>query len=52
MAEAAMQQDHGRAGPVRYIPDPHTIVFDVALIACDRQGRGPMRFEVLKVVVV
>jgi Segregation and condensation complex subunit ScpB len=49
MAEAAMQQDHGRAGPV---PDPSTVAFDVALIICDRQQRGAIRFKPAEVVVV
>jgi hypothetical protein len=40
-------------------PDPYiayrissAVVVHVALIACDRQGLGAMRFEILKVVVV
>jgi len=52
VTEAAMQQDHGRAGPVCRVPDSSAVVFQVALIACDRQGRGAARFEVLEVVVV
>ena len=52
MAEATMQQDHGRAGPVCRVPDSSAVVIHVALIACDRQGRGAMRLEILKVVVV
>jgi hypothetical protein len=52
MAEAAMQQDHGKAGPVCRVPDPSTVIFNVALIAGDRQGGGTMRCEILKVVVV
>src|SRR5208282_945399 len=52
MAEATMQQDHGRAGPVCRVPDSSTVVVHVALIACDRQGHGAMGFETLKVIVV
>jgi hypothetical protein len=52
MAEAAMQQDHGRAGPVSRVPDPSTIAFDVALIFCNRQRRGAIRFKFAEVVVV
>ena len=52
MAEATMQQDHRRAGPVCRVPDTRTAVFDVALSARDRQGRGAMRLEILKIVVV
>ena len=52
MAEATMQQDHRRAGPVCLVPDTRTAVFDVALIARDRQGRGTMRLEILKIIVV
>jgi hypothetical protein len=47
-----MQQDHGRAGPVRCVPDPGTVAFDVALIRCDRQRRGAVRFKPAEVVVV
>ena len=52
MAEATMQQDHRRAGPVCRVPDSSTVVVHMAFIACERQGRGTMRFEILKVVVV
>ncbi len=52
MAEAAMQKDHGRAGPECRIPDSSAVVIQVALLAGDRQGGGTMRFEILKVVVV
>ena len=51
-AQAAVQQDHGRAGPVRCIPDPTAIVFDVALITRDRQRRGAVRFESAEIVVI
>jgi hypothetical protein len=50
MAEATMQQDDRRAGPVCRVPDTRTAVFDVALIACDRQGRSTMGLEILKVI--
>ena len=52
MAEAAMQKDHGRAGPECRVPNSSTVVINVALLACDRQGGGTMRFEIRKVVVV
>src|SRR5262245_26492689 len=52
MAEAAMQQDHGRAGPIRGVPEPSTVVFDIALISCDRQRCGALRFKPAEVVVV
>ena len=52
MAEATMQQDHGRAGPVCRVPNSSAVVIHVALIACDGQRRGAMRLEILKVVVV
>src|SRR5687767_10852827 len=45
MAKAAVQQDHGRAGPVGCIPYPDTVVFHIALITCDWQRRGPIRFK-------
>src|SRR6185312_2876081 len=48
----AMQQDHGRAGPVRCVPDPSIVVFDVALTLCNRQRRGAVRFKPAEVVVV
>jgi hypothetical protein len=52
MAESAMQQDHGRAGPVYCVPDPSAVVFDVALIICDRQRRGAVRFKLVEVIVI
>jgi len=52
MAKAAMQEAHGRAGPVGCVPDPSTVVFDVALLICDRQRRGAGRFKPDEVVVV
>ena len=52
LAEAAMQKDYGRAGPECRVPDSGTFVVHVALLACDRQGGGTMRFEIRKVVVV
>jgi len=52
VAEAAMQQDYGRAGPVSSVPDPSTVAFDVPLIICDRQQRGAVRFKPAEVVVV
>jgi hypothetical protein len=51
MAEAAMQQDHGRAGPITGVPDPSSLVFDVALIICNRQRGGAVRFEFPEVVI-
>ena len=52
MAEAAMQQDHGRARPVGRVLNSSTVVIHVTLVARDRQGRGALRFEFLEVVVV
>jgi hypothetical protein len=52
MAEATMQQYHWRAGPVCCVSDSSAVVVHVALIVCDRQGRGTMRFEIPKVVVI
>lgn len=52
VAKAAMQQDYGRTGAVCGEPDPRAIVIHVTLIACDRQGSGAMRFEILEVVVL
>ncbi|MGA7394372.1 MAG: hypothetical protein WBW78_17085 [Terrimicrobiaceae bacterium] len=52
MAEASMQKDYGRAGAECRVPDSSAVVIRVALLACDRQGRGTMRFEIRKVVVV
>lgn len=51
MAKAAMQQDHGWAGPVRDVPDPGTIMFDVALIICGRQLGGTVRLEPAEIIV-
>jgi hypothetical protein len=51
VAEAAVQQDHRPAGAVRCVSDPSAVVFDVALITCDRQRRGPVRFKLAKAVV-
>jgi hypothetical protein len=48
MAEATMQQDHQRAGPVCRVPDTRTAVFDVALIARDRQGAAPCASKFLR----
>ncbi len=47
-----MQQDHGRARAICRIPDSRAVVIDVAVIACDRQGRGAVRCEIAEVVVV
>jgi hypothetical protein len=52
MAEAAMQQDHGRAGSVRCVPDSSAVVFNVALIISDRQRQGAIGFKLAEVVVV
>ena len=52
MAEAAMQQDHGRAGPIRCVPDPSPVVFDVVLIIGDWQWRSAVRFKPAEVIVV
>src|ERR1700730_3610047 len=52
MAKAAMQQNHGRAGPVGRIPDSSTVVVQVVLFAWNRQGQSAMRFEILQVVVI
>jgi len=52
MAEATMQQDHGRARPVCRVPDSSPVVVHVTLIAGHGQGQGAMRFEILEVVVV
>ncbi len=51
MAEAAMQQDHGSAGPVCRVPDSRTVMAHVALIAGGRQRCSTVRFEMLEVVV-
>ncbi len=45
-----MQQDHGRAGPIRCVPDPSTVALDVALIICGRQRRGAVRFKPTEIV--
>jgi hypothetical protein len=45
MAETAMQQYHGRAGPLRGVPDAPAVPFEVALIICDRQRRRAVRLE-------
>ena len=52
MAEAAMQQDHGRAGLIGYVPDQSTVMVNVTLIICDRQRRGTVRFKPAEVIVV
>jgi hypothetical protein len=52
MPEAAMQQDHGRAGPIRCVPNLRTVVFDVAVIMGDRQRRGTIGFKLAEIVVV
>ena len=52
MAKAAMQQNHGRAGPEGRIPDSSTVVVQIVLFAWDRQGQSAMRFEILQVVVI
>src|SRR5258705_2385446 len=45
VAESAVQQDHRRAGPVSGVPDPSTLVFDVAVVVRGRQRCGAVRFE-------
>src|ERR1700693_3355664 len=52
MPQTSMQHDHGRAGPVRSIPDPSTVVTHVALVIGDGQRRGSVCLELSKVVVV
>jgi hypothetical protein len=52
VAQATMQQDHGRTGPVSRVPDSRPVVLHVALIVCSRQGRGALLFENPEVVVV
>lgn len=47
-----MKQDQGRAGSVIGVPDPSSLVFDVALIIWHRQGCGALRFEFTEVVIV
>lgn len=51
MAEAAMQQDHRRAGPVCCIPDASAVVFDVSLTGWRRQGWCTIRCEFFEAVV-
>jgi len=52
MAEAAMQQDHGRAKTVSPVPDTRSVVFDVSLTIRRRQRCGAVRFKRFEVVVV
>jgi hypothetical protein len=52
VAEAAVQQYRGRAGPIRCVPDPGAVVLDVALLGCRRQRRGALRLKFSNVVVV
>src|ERR1700733_1046152 len=51
MTVAAMQQDHGRASPEGRVPDPRSIVLDVALIICVWQ-RHAFGLEYLEIVIV
>jgi hypothetical protein len=52
VAEATMQQDHRRAGPVCRVPDSSAVMVDIALVVRDWQRRGTMRFEIPEIVVV
>src|SRR5438128_4860788 len=52
VAQAAMQHDHGRARPVRGVPDSSTVVPDIALLIGRGQRRGALGLERSKVVVV
>ncbi len=52
VAKTAVQQDYRRTGPVRAVPDPGSLMFDVALIIGDGQWCGTVRFEFPEFVIV
>jgi hypothetical protein len=51
VTEAAVEQNHRGAGSVSRVPDPSSVVFNVALATGDRQRWGAVGLELPQVVV-